>query len=166
MKLVLDTNIVLDLFVFRDSSVDALRDSIAAGEVQWLATPAMREELACVLAYEQMALRMKAAATSPQEVLEAFDRHSQVAPAAPPAPMKCRDEDDQKFVDLAAAHGASLLSRDSHVLALRRKLPVARSFSALLPQKTGPAAPSASRPGTRPAVSTGHPTAASAVPRA
>jgi predicted nucleic acid-binding protein len=34
----------------------------------------------------------------------------------------CRDTDDQKFIDLAVAQGATLLSKDKHVLALRRKL--------------------------------------------
>ena len=44
MKLVLDTNIVLDLFVFRDAAARELRDAIRAGHVQWLATAAMRED--------------------------------------------------------------------------------------------------------------------------
>src|SRR5437868_14941318 len=61
VKVVLDTNIVLDLFVFRDEAVAALKTALATREVDWLATPAMREELMCVLAYEQIAARAAAA---------------------------------------------------------------------------------------------------------
>ena len=134
MKLVLDTNIVLDLWVFRDKSVDTLRESIAGKQVTWLGTTAMREELACVLAYEQMVARMNAANTSAQQVLDAFDRHATLVDAAPAAPVKCRDADDQKFIDLAVVHEATLLSKDAQVLALRRKLPVSRTFSAPPPR--------------------------------
>ena len=45
MQLVLDTNIVLDLLVFEDPQVRPLSDSLGAGELHWLATAAMREEL-------------------------------------------------------------------------------------------------------------------------
>jgi putative PIN family toxin of toxin-antitoxin system len=122
MNLVLDTNIVLDLFVFRDERAASLHQAIANGTVQWLATPSMREELACVLAYEQIGARMGAANVSAQQVLDAFDVHAQMVDAAPSAGCTCRDASDQKFIDLAVAHGAALLSKDKEVLALRRKL--------------------------------------------
>jgi putative PIN family toxin of toxin-antitoxin system len=122
VKLVLDTNIVLDLWVFRDQAVAALRESIADRKVTWFGTAAMREELACVLAYEQIGARMGAAKVSAQEVLDAFDRHATLVEPAPAAAVKCRDGDDQKFIDLAVAHRALLLSKDKAVLALRRKL--------------------------------------------
>jgi putative PIN family toxin of toxin-antitoxin system len=122
VKLVLDTNIVLDLFVFRDEAVAALHDALRTRQAQWVATPAMREELACVLRYEQIGARMSAANVSAPQVLEAFDAHAQLVDAAPAAKITCRDGDDQKFIDLAIAQGATLLSKDKHVLALRRKL--------------------------------------------
>jgi putative PIN family toxin of toxin-antitoxin system len=122
MKLVLDTNIVLDLFVFGDERAASLREAIANRKVQWLATPSMREELACVLAYEQIGVRMGAANVSAQQVLDAFDGHAQMVDPAPGAGCACRDASDQKFIDLAVAHGAALLSKDKAVLALRRKL--------------------------------------------
>ena len=41
----------------------------------------------------------------------------------PPVPaVVCRDADDQPFLDLAAAHGAMLLSKDKAVVALRKRL--------------------------------------------
>jgi len=144
MKLVLDTNVVLDLWVFRDGRVADLQAAMAHREVTCLATPAMREELACVLSYEQIGTWMERARISAPQVLQAFDACMQLVEEPPLAPIRCRDPDDQKFVDLAVAHGAALLSRDRELLALRRKLTVANAFSALLPRKTGPAAPSAS----------------------
>lgn len=125
MKLVLDTNIVLDLWVFRDAAMNELGAAIADRKVTWLATPAMRDELACVLAYGQIGARMSAANVSAQQVLSAFDEHACVTPAAQPSMITCRDGDDQKFVDLAVEHGARLLSKDKAVLALRRKLAAA-----------------------------------------
>ena len=122
MRLVLDTNIVLDLFVFRDKAVDTLRTAIANREIEWIATPAMREELACVLAYGQMTARLDAAHESAPRVLELFDTHATVVDTPAPCLHKCRDEDDQKFIDLAVAHRARLISKDKAVLALRRKL--------------------------------------------
>jgi putative PIN family toxin of toxin-antitoxin system len=133
VKLVLDTNIVLDLWVFGEEAVASLRDYLASGKATWFGTPAMREELACVLRYEQIDARMAASNVAPQEVLAAFDRHTTLVDAPPPAMFKCRDPDDQKFVDLAVARGATLLSKDKALLALRRKIAVAKSFSAPLP---------------------------------
>ena len=34
--LVLDTNVVLDLFVFADARTDALREHLEGGEIAWL----------------------------------------------------------------------------------------------------------------------------------
>jgi len=58
MKRVLDTNIVLDLWVFDEPQAEALRVSVETGHTHWLATAAMREELARVLAYPQIAKRL------------------------------------------------------------------------------------------------------------
>jgi putative PIN family toxin of toxin-antitoxin system len=133
MNLVLDTNIVLDLFVFRDAAARELHDAIRAGRVRWLATAAMRDELACVLAYEQIAKRMATGGVCVQDVMGAFDRHANIVDAPQVSKITCRDADDQKFIDLACSQDATLLSKDAQVLALRRKLSVARAFSAPLP---------------------------------
>jgi predicted nucleic acid-binding protein len=104
----------------------------------------MRDELAAVLSYEQIGARFEAASVSASGVLQQFDTHAVIVDAPPAAPHKCRDPDDQKFIDLAVAHGATLLSKDAQVLALRRKLAVAKTFTAPSPARSGPAAPSAS----------------------
>ena len=47
---ILDTNVVLDWLVFRNPMCAALAAAVVAGELRWVATPAMRDELAHVLA--------------------------------------------------------------------------------------------------------------------
>jgi len=119
---VLDTNIVLDLFVFADEATAGLCAALEGGALRWLATAEMRGELARVLAYPQIAPRLAHRAITAAEVLARFDRHARIADAAAKAPFTCKDPDDQRFVDLAAAHGAWLLSKDKAVLALARRL--------------------------------------------
>ena len=57
-KLVIDTNIALDILVFQEPKVAQLKADLAAGRVQWLATAVMRDELERVLAYAQIAPRV------------------------------------------------------------------------------------------------------------
>ncbi|MBI5275060.1 MAG: putative toxin-antitoxin system toxin component, PIN family [Burkholderiales bacterium] len=115
--LVLDTNVVLDLLVFGDPRTERLRAALDAREVRWLATPAMRDELLHVMAYPNLAGRAEAAV-----VLAAFDHLSEWAADPLPSHVTCRDGDDQKFVDLAVAHRALLVSKDKDVLKLKRRL--------------------------------------------
>lgn len=120
--LVIDTNIVLDLFVFDDVAARPLRTALEAGEVEWLATTAMRIELARVLGYPQIAPRLASQALTDNDVLAAFDRHTRLVEVASKAPMTCRDADDQCFIDLAVAHRVCLLSKDRAVRAMQRRM--------------------------------------------
>ena len=119
---VLDTNIVLDLWVFDEPQAHALRASVESGRSHWLATATMREELARVLAYPQILKRLTHRALPTSEVLAHFDRWAQLQPDAPKAPCVCKDPDDQKFIDLAVSHKAALHSKDRHVLCMRKRL--------------------------------------------
>ena len=120
--LVLDTNIVLDLFVFADEATGPVRAGLEGGGLRWVATQAMRDELERVLAYAQIVPRLTYYELAAGDVLAAFDRHSEQVEVAPKAPVTCKDPDDQKFIDLAIAHGATLLSKDRAVLALKKRL--------------------------------------------
>jgi putative PIN family toxin of toxin-antitoxin system len=122
LKLVLDTNIVLDLWVYDDPVSAPLRKALADPETVWLASDAMREELARVLFYPQIQKRLNARALPAEAVLAQFDQRTCIAPAALKAPYTCKDADDQKFIDLAAAHGAHLLSKDAEVLCMAKRL--------------------------------------------
>ena len=124
--LVLDTNIVLDMLVFRDPRTHALHaalfDEPVMPDLLWLATAPMREELARVLAYPHIAVRLAFDGLQAAQVLGHFDARVRIVPVAPKAPATCKDPDDQKFIDLAVSHGAALLSKDKAVLCMRRRL--------------------------------------------
>lgn len=119
---VVDTNIVLDLLVFADPAVAPLRDLLAQGRLQWVATQAMRDELERVLAYPQIVPRLAFYGLDAAAVLAAFDARSRQVPEAPRVASVCKDADDQKFIDLAVAHRAILLSKDKAVICMRKRL--------------------------------------------
>jgi putative PIN family toxin of toxin-antitoxin system len=121
-SLILDTNIVLDAFVFNDPATQSLKDALAVKKYQWIATKAMRDELERVLAYPKIVLRMAFYQVSALEVLAQFDGHTHLYDAAPKAPVTCRDPDDQKFIDLAVTYKAILLSKDNAVLCMAKRL--------------------------------------------
>lgn len=120
--IVLDTNIVLDVFVFNDAAALPVRQALEAGELDWLATQAMRDELARVLAYPQIVPRLAFYQLSADDVLAAFDRHARITEVAPKASVTCSDPDDQKFIDLAVSHQAQLLSKDRAVTSMAKRL--------------------------------------------
>lgn len=119
---VLDTNILLDLFIFSDPATAALRAALDASELCFLSTAFMREELKRVLDYPQLQPRMAFYGTTAAQVLASFDAHATLCEVAPKAVFACKDADDQKFIDLAAAHRAQLLSKDKAVLRMARRL--------------------------------------------
>ena len=122
--IVLDTNIVLDLLVFVDPATQPLKDALSARRVQWIATQAMRDELARVLTYPKVVPCLARYKLNASDVLAVFDRQVQRVDAAPKATITCKDADDQKFIDLAVAHRATLLSKDRAVLCMARRLSV------------------------------------------
>ncbi len=121
-SVVIDTNIVLDLWVFGDPVAAPLQQALDAGTLTWVGTQAMRDELERVLAYPQIVPRMAYYGRSAAEVLGHFDRLVRVVVAAPKATLTCKDADDQKFIDLAVAHQAQLLSKDRAVLCMKKRL--------------------------------------------
>ncbi|MDE2274766.1 MAG: putative toxin-antitoxin system toxin component, PIN family [Burkholderiales bacterium] len=116
---VIDTNVVLELLLFADPRTAALRAALAAGRLRWLATRAMRDELQRVLGRPMLQTWRPDVPT----VLQAFDERAVAVEPAPTTPLlRCRDGDDQMFIDLALAQRVDwLLSRDRAVLALRRR---------------------------------------------
>lgn len=119
---VLDTNILLDLYVFNDPTIFTLRSAIERSNVCWLATIPMREELERVLNYPQIAKGLRHHAIDAATVLAHFDAHAHAVPVAARAAVTCKDPDDQKFIDLAVAHRACLLSKDHAVLCMKKRL--------------------------------------------
>ena len=120
--IVLDTNIVLDVFVFGDAAALPLKQALEEGKLDWLATQPMRIELARVLAYPQIVPRLAFYKLQAEDVLAAFDKHTRIVDVAIKAPATCSDADDQGFIDLAVAHKALLLSKDKAVTSMAKRL--------------------------------------------
>jgi putative PIN family toxin of toxin-antitoxin system len=120
--IVLDTNIVLDLFVFNDPATPVLLAALKAVHLRWIATQPMRDELERVLAYTHIVPRLQFYQLSAHDVLARFDALVHIVEVAPKVALNCKDADDQKFIDLAAAHQSLLLSKDHAVLALAKRL--------------------------------------------
>ncbi len=120
--IVLDTNIVLDLWVFEDPATQPLRTALQSGALRWIATPAMRDELARVLGYPQIVKSLAHHQRTAAHVLAHFDDMAQLQAVAPKASVTCKDPDDQKFIDLAVVHRAMLLSKDHAVLCMQKRL--------------------------------------------
>jgi putative PIN family toxin of toxin-antitoxin system len=121
-KIILDTNIVLDVFVFNDSAAEPVRQALATQDLDWLATTAMRDELARVLAYPKIAARLAFYQMDAGDVLARFDQHARLVDVAPKASVTCSDADDQIFIDLAVQHQCLLLSKDGAVLSMKKRL--------------------------------------------
>ena len=120
--IVIDTNVVLDLLVFDAPAVQPLRDQLANGDLRWIATRPMRDELERVLAYPQIVKSLSHHQVQPVQVLAQFDAQVQWCDVAPKASVTCKDPDDQRFIDLAVAHRARLLSKDKAILCMRKRL--------------------------------------------
>src|SRR5689334_8813765 len=132
LKLVLDTNVVLDWLVFEDASVEALRRGVADRRITIVTYELALEELRRVLGYPQLKLdRAKQIA-----VFDAYRATAALAtvpqgysPAQLMLPTgfpRCRDPDDDHF--LALTHHAAadaLVSKDKALLKLRKR---ARKF--------------------------------------
>ena len=134
-SVVIDTNVILDMFLYTDPRVSALVAALNSGELQWLATRVMREELARVLQYEHLQKRLmgktsaEVASTDQGSatarallILDKMDQQAHLVEVAPRASYVCKDVDDQKFIDLAQAHRSMLISKDKAVLSMKNRM--------------------------------------------
>jgi putative PIN family toxin of toxin-antitoxin system len=119
---VIDTNIVLDLWLFEDPTTFPLRAALQSGAISHLATASMRDELERVLAYPHLVKRMAKSNIQAQDILNHFDEYLLAAEPAAKAACTCKDPDDQKFIDLAVAHAAPLLSKDKAIVCMKKRL--------------------------------------------
>ncbi len=138
VRVVLDTNIVLDLWLYKDAATPALLNALEEKSVQWLATQIMRDELERVLAYTHSVKRLAFSQLKAEDILAQFDAHVQLMPVAVKAMFMCKDGDDQKFIDLAVQHQTQLISKDKAVLTMRNRMArlgvaVGKVFPAALP---------------------------------
>jgi len=128
LRVVLDSNVWIDILVFDDPHTRPIRAALENGALEALIDARCLAELTYVLDYPQFA-RREIDKTAALATLASLSRIVEPAPPAEDAwPLpKCKDRDDQKFLELAHAAGADwLVSKDRAVLKLARR--VARDF--------------------------------------
>jgi putative PIN family toxin of toxin-antitoxin system len=140
-RIVLDTNVCLDLFVFRDARWAALLSALREGKLEAVTRDDCRMEWLAVLEYRHLPLDGD---SRPLAVKE-FDalitcvgcsaqghRRDIVLPI-------CSDRDDQKFLELARDTGAHILiTKDKALLKLARKTARAGLFGIIPPEAWQP----------------------------
>ena len=123
LRLVLDTNVVLDLYHWANTDAVPIMAALEAGRIECFADERTLDELQRVLTYPQLKM-------TPEMIVDRYQRYRnlvQLIPAgeAPPLP-RCKDRDDQKFLELAARCGADILvSKDKALLKLRGRTKLA-----------------------------------------
>ncbi|HLL04192.1 MAG TPA: PIN domain-containing protein [Myxococcaceae bacterium] len=126
MRLVLDTNVVLDMLVFEDPAVRPLTGALATGEhTAWVDRETLGE-FDWVLAFPTFKLDAAARQAAMDRYRSLVRMAPEDSPAALPPLPRCRDRADQKFLVLAARVGAAwLVSKDKRLLSLadRKDLP-------------------------------------------
>lgn len=117
LRLVLDTNVVLDLFHWGNVDAVPIMAALEAGEIECFADERTLDEFQRVLTYPQLK-------QTPEMITERYARYSALIKMVPageaPKLPRCKDRDDQKFLELAARCGANILvSKDKALLKLR-----------------------------------------------
>lgn len=120
LRLILDTNVVLDLFHFADPAALPILAALESGQAECWIDEAGRSELERVVNYPDLKMTPAAAAS----LLARYAGLVRTAPLperALPRLPRCKDPDDQKFLELAAQLEADwLISKDKALLALAR----------------------------------------------
>lgn len=135
LRVVFDTNVLLSLYVFADSRFAPLRHQLDSGAWQAVSSADCLAEFRRVLNYPQFGL-----ATETQEsafaAYAACVSRASIAPAVPPASLpRCRDRDDQKFLEAARDNAAAwLVTSDKALLQLARRERLAGLFRILTPE--------------------------------
>lgn len=135
LPVVLDTNVVLSLWMFEDPTLVRLRTAVEQGELRAFTRDDCLGELARVLTYPHFA-------QPPERQTAIFDAYRTrcimiTPPEVPTEELpRCADRDDQKFLELALDCGArALLTRDKLVLKLGKRPIIAAHFAILTPEQ-------------------------------
>lgn len=135
VRVVFDTNVLVSLFVFTDTRFAPLWGEVVSGGWIALTSAPCLAEFRRVLGYPLFALapaQQEAAYAAYLARVEAIDAVAQNAIALP----RCKDRDDQKFLELARDGGAHwLVTADKLLLELRRGRRLGGLFRILTPDE-------------------------------
>lgn len=124
LRLVMDTNVWLDWLVFDDPAVAPIRAAVSAGRAAVFIDEPCAAELASVLRRKLGRRTLDAAAQA--ACLAEVGRVARIIEQSEPEEKlvlpRCRDTDDQKFLEAAAAARADvLITKDQALLELARR---------------------------------------------
>lgn len=132
-RVVLDTNVLVSLYVFSDIRFAPLRARIECGEWVALTNTGCFNEFRRVLGYPLFGL----SAERQRDALEAYRikaTHADGAPSGSTRLPRCADRDDQKFLELARDGNADwLVTADKALLRLARRERLRGLFRILTP---------------------------------
>lgn len=117
-RAVIDTNVLLDFWVFDDPRARPLRTALEGGRIVALRSGECVDELTQVVMREKFDLPTDRRF----ELLRQWDRLATPVGRVLPAPLACTDPHDQKFLDLAyTARADWLVTKDKALLKLARR---------------------------------------------
>jgi predicted nucleic acid-binding protein len=119
-RLILDTNVILDLLVFKDPATEPIRLALDTHRVDAVRTAASLAELMDVI---QRPI-FKLSSEEQEGIVRTWVSNTRLLEnaAIEPAPFTCLDPDDQVFINMAySLRPALLLSKDLRVLELRTR---------------------------------------------
>lgn len=135
LRVVFDTNVLVSLYVFADSRFAALRARIESGEWQAVTNDACYGEFRRVLGYPLFALTELQQAGALAAYAARVMHHRDPVPAEAAALPRCKDRDDQKFLELARDGKADwLVTADKALLRLARRDRLRGLFRILTPE--------------------------------
>jgi len=115
---VIDTNVLLDFWVFDDAHAAPLRAAVEDGRVRVLRSGAAVDEFSEVLSRPRFDISNERRCS----ILRLWDRLAEPVPRLHAAPWHCSDPADQIFLDLAwSARADWLVTRDASLLRAGRR---------------------------------------------
>ncbi|MBC3875358.1 putative toxin-antitoxin system toxin component, PIN family [Undibacterium flavidum] len=134
IKIVLDTNVCLDLFAFKDPRWQMILQALDSKELNAITREDCRNEWLAVLHYPHLPVDDDNRA----QIVSTFDHYITIE-ENPPKTIKlpaCSDKDDQKFLEICRDADAQILvTKDKALLKLARKIQNLNLFIIETPEK-------------------------------
>lgn len=134
-RVVLDTNVCLDLFVFHDPRWTALLEGLKDGSIKAVTREDCRQEWLVVLTYPHLPIKEDQRSS----IISSFDALIELQAGMEQVNIRlpiCSDKDDQKFLEIARdAKVDVLITKDKALLKLARKAIQAGLYQIETPEK-------------------------------
>jgi len=134
-RIIIDTNVCLDLFVFHDLRWNDILHALKNGELKAYTRPECRDEWFAVLKYPHLPV-------TTENIGEIKNNYDQLIECITPEAKTqirlpiCSDKDDQKFLEIARDTDTHfLITKDKALLKLAKRIRKLGLFSIVTPEK-------------------------------